>query len=164
MLLNRLILACFTILSISNPAQAADSVILNIPMETTIPVSGSLAVITELRAVSHSLEEQLSIAEKQAKLNELQMKAVTLTPANLMVPVPSPSQKANIATPPKRPREVRVVSVQGINGKLSATIRTAEDTLVTVLQNGRFAGGTAEISRSGVNIRSGRSTKTLTFE
>lgn len=155
MSLNKLfLLTCFMIL-LAIPVQAAEPVILDIP--ETIPVSGNLAELSELRAINETLEERLKVAEKEAKLNELQGKAIT---SNIVIPAPSQLQKESRAIA----KPVRVVSIQGVNGKLTATIRTANDTLVTVSQKERFAGGTTEISRSGVVIRSGRSTKTLSFE
>ena len=137
----------------------------------SVPVSGSLAELTLLRAKLQNLDARVAIAEREKKLGKLETPdlvpaepVIVQSPSSLPLALPHyPEQREQRNA--DRPREPRVVSVQGINGEpLSATIRTTSGSLVAVRHGDRFAGGTAEVSRSGVFIRSGRSVKSLSFE
>lgn len=128
-------------------------------------VAGNLGRITELRA----LEEELTLEAKIAKLKREREEASrspsvpTLSLPSLTPPA-SPSHAPAAAPRPSGSGGLRVISVQGVAGRLSATVRTGSGQ--TIVRKGSRLGDSVvtEISRQGVTIRRGGKTSTLPFE
>ncbi|MCD7984330.1 MAG: type IV pilus biogenesis protein PilP [Desulfovibrio sp.] len=128
-------------------------------------VAGNLGRITELRAQ----EEELTLEAKIAKLKKEKEEASrspsvpTLSLPSLTPPA-SPSPAPAAAPRPAGSGGLRVISVQGVAGRLSATVRTGSGQ--TIVRKGSRLGDSVvtEISRQGVTIRRGGKTSTLPFE
>lgn len=134
--------------------------------------AGNLGKISELRNTleEETLEEEtleVQIEEKRARKRELtrsgSVPAPTLSLPSLTPPA-SPSPAPAAGPRPAGSGGLRVISVQGVGGKLSATVRTGSGQ--TVVRKGSRLGDSVvtEISRQGVTIRRGGKTSTLPFE
>lgn len=132
----------------------------------TVPVAGNLLALTTERAKVDTLKVLVTAADLNAKLGKTGAGASRPVVAPPPVP-PLPELPAPAAPLAASPRIVsgppRVVSIYGVNGSISATIRHKGK--LSTLRNGeRFNGGTAMITRNGVQIRSGKTTTLLDFE
>ena len=140
-----------------------------------LPITaGNLGKISELRNTLEEETLEVQIEEKRARKRELtrsgSVPAPTLSLPSLTPPAaPSPAPAAPSPAPAAGPRPagssgLRVISVQGVGGKLSATIRTGSGQ--TVVHKGSRLGDSVvtEISRQGVTIRRGGKTSALPFE
>ncbi|MEG1609963.1 MAG: hypothetical protein RR317_02130 [Bilophila sp.] len=122
--------------------------------------SGALALVTALQGQLRELKLRVSIEEQVAKLHKLTQPEPTL---QQLPPLPQLSNLSDKTVPPEQ-RGTRVVSVQGVNGDLSAVIRTGSK-LVTVRPGARVAGGVVSaISRSGVLLRKNGTIEPLPFD
>lgn len=144
----------------SVPAQATPA-----PVSTEItglvPQSGNLGRMTSLRAQLEEAKLLAQIAQEQEKLIPKQ-------------PSQPPPQPQVVLSEPAKPTEVKqvrqntspvVLSIQGMDGHASATIRNSSGTLVTVRPGERFGSGiVASVSRSGVQVKHGNNISTLSFE
>lgn len=123
----------------------------------SVPQSGNLGRMTELRADLEEIKVQVAIEQEKEKLNP---KKTT----------PAPQPQVILPEPPKptaKPKEASpvVVSIQGVDGHASATIRSITGSLVTVRPGDKFGGGViAAVNRTGVWVRRGNSSTTLAFE
>ena len=121
----------------------------------------TLGDLSRMRSQRQLMEQQLKIAELQRKIDELSQ-----PPAPVIIAAPQkPKLELPELTPPAKtpPVEVNpgssrrrgpsVVSVQGSNGTLRATIRTTDGSLITVKNGGSFNGGSLLVSRNGVAVR-----------
>lgn len=129
--------------------------------------AGNLGKISELRNTLEEETLEVQIEEKRARKRELtrsgSVPAPTLSLPSLTPPAaPSPAPAAGPR--PAGSGGLRVISVQGVGGKLSATVRTGSGQ--TVVRKGSRLGDSVvtEISRQGVTIRRGGKTSTLPFE
>lgn len=114
--------------------------------------AGNLGVRTALQAHLDELRLMVAIEEQNSKLNH----ANSLSQLEQQLSLP-PVQKEDAR--PKR--QMAVVSVQGVDGDLSATIRTESGTLVTVREKEKLNGATVTfIGRESVRIGN----HTLSFE
>ena len=133
-----------------------------------LPITaGNLGKISELRNTLEEETLEVQIEEKRARKRELtrsgSVPAPTLSLPSLTPPAaPSPAPAAGPR--PTGSGGLRVISVQGVGGKLSATVRTGSGQ--TVVRKGSRLGDSVvtEISRQGVTIRRGGKTSTLPFE
>lgn len=129
-------------------------------MVTGSLAAGNLGRITELRA----MEEELELETKIAKLRKEKEEAsrVTAVPALSLPPLTPPASPAPGV--PRRESSLVVLSVQGVDGKLSATVRTGSGQVIvrpgSRLGNAMVTG----ISRQAVTIRRGGKTSALPFE
>lgn len=122
-----------------------------------VPVAGNLAVITKLRAQLEELRIQSAIAQEQEKILPKSAVAVSSPPPLAEVARPS-------VDPPRKSSPV-VVSVQGVDGRSTATVRLASGELVSVRPGDRFNGGVVGVvNRTGVTIRRAGASSTLAFE
>lgn len=124
-----------------------------------VAVAGSLQQLTLLRA---SLEE----IKLKAAMNELNAKMKKNEPATSIMIAP-PSMLPDLPPPTSPPRlRAGVVSVQGLDGKLSATVRTGSGKVVTARLGDRVAGlGTVTgISKNGVAFKSESGPHSLNFD
>lgn len=129
-----------------------------------IQMVGNLAELTKLQGELDILNLQVQVEEKRAKKRELESQG-SVAPVKLPdLPLP-PVADLPVMKAASAPRSASVVvSVQGVNSDLSATIRT-DSGLMTVRKGSSFGGGVvAEISRHAVIIRRGSKTAALPFE
>jgi type IV pilus biogenesis protein PilP len=126
-----------------------------------VPMAGNLAVITTLRAQLEELRIQAAIAQEREKMLPKPVAVSAAQPKTLGLPeIPTPQleQKSRRTSPV-------VVSVQGVDGQSTATVRLQSGELVSVRAGDRFHGGVVgSVSRSGVTIRRGGASATLAFE
>jgi type IV pilus biogenesis protein PilP len=139
----------------SSSAQAAAPVV-SAPEPAEAGKSGNkLGILTALRAQLAELKIQAEIEEQQARINKAKERVTPPVPELPVLKLPE--------IVPLVHRDL-VVAVQGIDGRMSASIRTRNG-VVTVRPGQSFGGGVIEsISRDGVVLRQGRSVKTLPFE
>ncbi|WP_299392226.1 type IV pilus biogenesis protein PilP [uncultured Desulfovibrio sp.] len=128
----------------------------------------TLGDLSRLRGVKRVLQQEAEIADLRRRLAEAQQPIVA-TP----VPQPQPAPQATIKLPPlddaekekpKRRSGPSVVSVQGVDGRLSADIRTSDGRVVTVKNGERFNGGVLVVSRKGVSVRKSGALTRIPFE
>jgi len=119
-----------------------------------IPEAGNLGLITALRARL----EQLKVESEIAKLEETLPKKNEVSKALVL-----PEEKVSAALKPKEAPPV-VVSVQGVDGKLSATVRYAGK-LISLRPGDHFQNGVVSaVNRSEVLIKNGSNTSSLEFD
>jgi type IV pilus biogenesis protein PilP len=114
-----------------------------------------------------NLRSEIEKTRLDAQLHELKKKMEKPQPAPpprqefVLPPLPSPASKpAPVSIAPDA-----VMGVQGMDGDLSAVIRTSAGRQVTVKQGDKFGGGVVSaISRSGVVIRRNKTFSTIPFE
>lgn len=122
----------------------------------------TLGDLSRMRSQRQIMEQQLKIAELQRKLDELNQPPA---PAPVVIAAPpKPKLELPELTPPEKkpPVEVNpgssrrrgpsVVSVQGSNGSLRASIRTTDGSIITIKNGGAFNGGSLRVSRKGVEV------------
>ena len=130
----------------------------------------TLGDLSRLRGVKRVLQQEAEIADLRRRRAEAQQPIVA-TP----VPQPAPQAvpQATIKLPPlddaekekpKRRSGPSVVSVQGVDGRLSADIRTSDGRIVTVKNGERFNGGVLVVSRKGVSVRKSGALTRIPFE
>lgn len=122
--------------------------------------AGSLGQLTQLRAELEQLKLQVTIEEARTRLNQLRG---TASPA----PQPMPTlEYPPIAMPatPARDKSLRILSIQSVNGKFTATVGTASGPRV-VSQNDTINGNrVVSISRNSVVINRGQGNETLSIQ
>lgn len=125
-----------------------------------IPLAGNLDRMTALRADLEEVRLQVAIEQERQKLLPKLPAPVAQPQAQLKLP--SPQKPEPIKREPTSPV---VVSIQGVDGRSSATIRAVNGKLVTVRSGDRFGGGViASVGRGGVVIRHGKTSTVLSFE
>ncbi len=125
---------------------------------------GTLGELSRYRGQKVILEQQVRIAELEQRLKELNQPAVK---PELILPALTPPKSGEkpAAAPVAAPRrETAVVSVQGVAGNLTATIRTSEGRIVTVRNGAAFGGGVLQVTRKGVSIRRNGKLSAIPFE
>lgn len=125
-------------------------------------VAGNLGRITELRA----LEEELTLEAKIAKLKKEKEEA-SRSPSVPTLSLPSLTPPASPSPAPAVPRaasSLMVISVQGVGGQLSATVRTGSGQVVVHKGSRLGEAVVTGISRQAVTIRRGGKTSSLPFE
>lgn len=126
-----------------------------------VPVAGNLAVITTLRAQLEELRIQAAIAQEREKMLPKPVAVSAAQPKTLDLPEISTPQ---LDLKSRRTSPV-VVSIQGVDGQSTATVRLQSGELVSVRPGDRFNGGVVgSVSRSGVTIRRGSASTILAFE
>ncbi len=121
-----------------------------------------LGDLARMRGQKHLLEQQVKIAELEQKLKEARNPVIPVAapaPEIVLPPLEPPAEKK-----PKPSSGPVVLSVQGVAGKLSATIRTSTGEVVTVEHGRRFGGGVLCVTRDRVLIRTGASTRAVPFK
>lgn len=125
-------------------------------------IAGNLGRITELRA----LEEELTLEAKIAKLKKEKEEA-SRSPSVPTLSLPSLTPPASPSPAPAVPRaasSLMVISVQGVAGRLSATVRTGSGQVVVHKGSRLGEAVVTDISRQAVTIRRGGKTSALPFE
>lgn len=128
-------------------------------------VAGNLGRITELRA----LEEELTLEAKIAKLKKEKEEAsrspsVPMLSLPSLTPPASPSPAPAVERRPAGSGGLLVISVQGVAGRLSATVRTGSGQVVVHKGSRLGEAVVTDISRQAVTIRRGGKTSALPFE
>ncbi len=124
----------------------------------TVPKAGNLGKMTSLRGNLEEVRLQVAIAQEKEKLLPKQA-APAPQPQMLLPELPKP-----VVAKPKEAAPV-VVSIQGVDGHASATIRSSAGSLVTVRPGDKFGGGViASVSRNGVLVRRGNALTALALE
>ncbi|WP_157137646.1 type IV pilus biogenesis protein PilP [Solidesulfovibrio carbinoliphilus] len=119
--------------------------------------------MTELRATLDEVKLRVAIEQEREKLAPKLPVAVpqAKTP---QTPIMLPPEPPKAPATPKKETPV-VVSMQGMDGRTSATIRGSSGRLQTVRPGDPFEGGVVNtITREGVLVRRGNTSTTLTFE
>lgn len=138
------------------------------------PLTPTVGQITFLRGQLEEKKLQVAIAEQEARLRQINAPSPAPVPVMQAMPLPQipldmlldsqkikPAKSPTFASPDRRQKGV--VSIQGVNGVLSATIATAKGT-VTVKQGDSFGGGKVEsISYNQVMVRAGKKTAPIPF-
>ena len=123
-----------------------------------------------MRGQRQLLEQAVKIQELQKKLDDMNAPAPVAARKEIDLPALTPPARgdkapaAPLAVPVPLQRGPMVVSVQGADGRLSATIRTSEGRTVTVQNGAAFGGGTLVVSRRGVSVRRAGKTSQIPFE
>lgn len=126
--------------------------------------SSTLGDLSRYRGQKIILEQQVRIAELEQRLNDLsQPRKQEIVLPDLTPPKPKGEEQTTVTTPAPKRGPV-VVSVQGVAGALSATIRTADGRTVTVKNGAAFGGGRLQVTRRGVAIRRNGKLSAIPFE
>lgn len=143
-------------------AQTAQTPEKKAPVRQVYNSSSTLGDLSRYRGQKLLLEQQVRIAELEQRLKELstpkraEIVLPDLLPPRSAAPAPAPAE-----TPKRGPV---VVSVQGVGGALSATIRTSDGGRVTVRHGGSFQGGVLSVTRRGVSVRKNGKVSAIPFE
>lgn len=126
--------------------------------------SSTLGDLSRFRGQKVLLEQQVRIAELEQRLKDLsQPKKQEIVLPDLTPPKPKGETQATMTTPAPKRGPV-VMSVQGVAGALSATIRTSDGRTVTVKNGAAFGGGRLQVTRRGVFVLRGGKPSALPFE
>lgn len=136
-----------------------------------VPSTETLGDLTALRGEVEKLKLEVQKEELLAKKKSIREPApvqiASLAPPPLSLPeLAPPAQAPNVPAVPARKRSSGsvVISVQGVDGDVSALVRTGSRT-VTLHRGDRFGGGVVtDITRKAVVIRRGAKTAVLPFE
>lgn len=138
-----------------------------------IAETGNVDGLSNLHVQIEEYKLLVQIEELRTKLAELK-KAQTVAaappvqPPALSLPALTPPQSSEPQTAQPRPRRKGpvVLSVQGVDGNLVASVRLDGGRRITLRKGEKFGGGVvSEVSRSdGVVVRSGKKTTVLPFE
>lgn len=129
------------------------------PVPLSDQSAGNLAVLTSLRAELEETKLRTAIAQEKEK-------QISKAPVAVLAPPPAVQGTPPPARTPEKSRETApvVVSVQGVDGSTTATIR-ARGKLTTVKVGENFGGGiVSSITRDGVAVKTGKSVITYRFE
>jgi type IV pilus biogenesis protein PilP len=133
--------------------------------------AGSFGEYVELRATLEMNALRLKNYELTKKMPPPETEKEPQNPPPLQAVVPPVQPPAQPSVPaleklaPVPTLQDAVISVLGVDGNLSAVIRTSAGRQVTVKKGDKFGGGTvAEISRSGVVVIRGKTFSTIQFE
>jgi type IV pilus biogenesis protein PilP len=136
-------------------AQGSDNY-LNMP-------AGNAKIMTVLQAELEQVVLEKTVQEERNKLYQLK-DANPSSPASIsqVVLVPSPAVAPEIASSAPVAQEPEVLAIQGLDGKLSATVLTPAGLMRTVRVGDAFGSGKVErITSVGVHIRDGEQTRLL---
>lgn len=141
---------------------------------SAVPVSltaGNLGRLTDLKGELEELRIEVQLEELRAKkkslLNPAPVAAPPVRVPELTLPAMTPPKSppaSSLELPPVRRAGTAVVSVRGVDGDVSALIRTGSGT-VTVRKGSRFGGGVVtSVSRQAVVVSRNGKTAVLPFE
>lgn len=139
----------------------------DIPSLTPITATaGNLGKLSELTALEKELAIEVKIAKLRKEMEELS-RSPAISAASLSLPAftPPAPQPASVSRPTSASRGgLSVISIQGVEGQLTATIRTASGQ--TTARAGTRLGDAVVtgISIQGVMVRRGGHVSTLPFE
>ena len=129
-------------------------------------MAGNLGKLSELTALEKELAIEVKIAKLRKEKEEL-LRSPAISAPSLSLPafMPPTSQPASASRPSSPSRDgLSVISIQGVGGQLTATIRTASGQ-TTVRAGTRLGDAVVTgISIQGVMVRRGGHVNTLPFE
>lgn len=129
--------------------------------------SGNLGKISELRNTLEEETLEVQIEEKRTRKRELTRSGSAPVPAlslPSLTPPASPSPAPAVERRPAGSGGLLVISVQGVGGQLSATVRTGSGQVVVHKGSRLGEAVVTGISRQAVTIRRGGKTSSLPFE
>lgn len=120
--------------------------------------SGSLGQLTQLRAELEQLKMQVTIEETRSKLKQLRGTAPSNAnmPSLEFPPIGMPSGAAS--------NNVRILSIQSVNGKYTATVGTAQGPKIVSVNDNINGNRVVSITRNSVVINRGQGNETLTIQ
>ncbi|MBR3663949.1 MAG: hypothetical protein IKN64_04750 [Desulfovibrio sp.] len=124
---------------------------------------GTLGQMTQLRAELEQLKLQVSIEETRSRLQQLRSANQVAAPAPRRLPsldYPPIGMPEGFAPKPS----LRLLSIQSVNGRYSATIGTSQGTRIVRVNDTIANGHVVSISRSCVVINRGHGNETLTIQ
>lgn len=136
--------------------------------ETPAP-SGKVGDLSDLHLQIEEYKLLVQIEELKAKLRDLKQPKMPAPAAPLSLPIAALTPPSGAVSPPvaqvaSKRVDPAVLSVQGVDGELTATIRSGGKQ-ITVRKGQKFGNGViSEISRTAVTVRNGKQTVTLPFE
>lgn len=139
------------------------------PSSPLLVESGVMRRLTQLQSMLEQKKLEVAIEKENQKLRELQTPpAPVVVPQPVVQPEPVlpdlPEIGSSLSKPKRKRPDFYVVSIQGLDGNLSATVGTPSGTR-TVRAGDKIGGKRVEnISVNGVTIRSGGRSETLAFE
>lgn len=146
------------------PKSSEDKSAAQTPVRQVYSSSSTLGDLSRYRGQKIILEQQVRIAELEQRLKELgERKKPEIILPDLTPPKPKGDGQPMVTTAAPKRGPV-VVSVQGVSGALSATIRTSDGRTVTVKNGAAFGGGRLQVTRRGVFILRGGKPAAIPFE
>lgn len=136
------------------------------PITQDLNSPSTLGELTRKRGQEQLLKQEVRIRELEKRLQDLSQPARQ----ELVLPslTPPPAASKNSPTPvsaaPAPSRRLAVVSVQGIEGRLSATLRMADGRTVTISNGSLFNGGRLHVTLKGVTVHKSGKSSTIPFE
>lgn len=146
------------------PKSSEDKSAAQTPVRQVYSSSSTLGDLSRIRGQKIILEQQVRIAELEQRLKDIgERKKPEIILPDLTPPKAKGDGQPTVTTPAPKRGPV-VVSVQGVSGALSATIRTSDGRTVTVKNGAAFGGGRLQVTRRGVFILRGGKPAALPFE
>ena len=147
-----------------SPKNAADKTQAQPSVRQVYSSSSTLGDLSRYRGQKIILEQQVRIAELEQRLKELgERKKPEIILPDLTPPKAKGDAQPAVTTPAPKRGPV-VVSVQGVSGALSATIRTSDGRTVNVKNGAAFGGGRLQVTRRGVFVLRGGKPASIPFE
>ncbi len=159
------------------PAPQPSKPVQPVPQDTgiahkTLNSPSTLGELARMRGQKQILEQRVKIAELQNRLDELSNPAPKKEPEVTPIPVLTPAKLSSLEPPvtvtPAALENTKggpmVVSVQGADGMLSATIRKKDGSTVTINNGASFNGGILHVSRKGVSVKRNGKLSPIPFE
>lgn len=125
--------------------------------------AGNMHKLTELTAALEEAKLLVAIGEQEAKLKKLAEPVVSAGP-QIVLPPPAPGNRLEGAAPAIPPVRTQILSVQGIDGNVVATVMTPSGNRNLKVGDTFGTGKVERISEEGVWIREGRKTRLMTVE
>lgn len=120
--------------------------------------AGSLGQLTQLRAELEQLKMQVTIEETRSKLKQLRGAPTSNSnlPSLEFPPIGMPTAVAS--------NNVRILSIQSVNGKYTATVGTAQGTKIVSVNDSINGNRVVSITRNSVVINRGQGNETLSIQ
>ena len=136
------------------------------PIAQDLNSPSTLGELTRKRGHERLLKQEVRIRELEKRLQDLsQPSKQELVLPSLTPPPAAPKSSSTPGSAASAPsRRLAVVSVQGIEGRLSATLRMADGHTVTINNGSLFNGGRLHVTRKGVTIHKSGKSSTIPFE
>ena len=130
-----------------------------------LPITaGNLGKISELRNTLEEETLEVQIEEKRARKRELTRSGSVPAPTLSLPSLTPPASPSPAPAVPRAASSLMVISVQGVGGRLSATVRTGSGQVVVHKGSRLGEAVVTDISRQAVTIRRGGKTSALPFE
>ena len=136
------------------------------PIAQDLNSPDTLGELTRKRGQEQLLKQEVRIRELEKRLQDLSQpsRQELVLPSLTPPPAVSKSSPTPVSVAPAPSRRLAVVSVQGIEGRLSATLRMADGRTVTINNGSLFNGGRLHVTRKGVTVHKSGKSSTIPFE